>query len=411
MIVLYLKVRLNRSLSEVKHARLRSIALYSALLLAGSALSACVPQPSTPAPGVVGDGQFRAIIEKVVRDNNIPAMSVVVMQEKQVLESAAVGLRSLNQTVPIQEEDQWQIGSVTKAVTATLAAKLVDIGMLRWDTRIEESFSEHLAQIENSLFDITLAELLQHKSGLARHPVPSNEEKTDNDRLAFVLRVMSSGPVSERGEFAYSNLGYLIAGVMIEKATSLSWEAAVDTYLFSELGIVDYGFGVPNPSNDLSQPIGHLLRTSTSNNRVNDYWLPIAPNDDEFLKQLQLYGPSGSIYLSKQEYYKFQQLHLDGANANSDFLSQSSFDRLHKPDNGYEYAMGWFNEESEIFSELNLLDSERLLAHGGNTAMWSALSALLPNRDTSIFIASNSDNDVRIDVLELILKRLEVIQP
>ena len=123
-------------------------------------------------------------------------------------------------------------------MTATLAARLVDLGMLTWDTRIDESLFEHLDQINDELHDITLADLLQHRSGMKRGlSVNAEEENNPDDRPSYLLRGLEDGPVATRGDFSYSNIGYVTAGVMIEKATGVRWEDAIQTYLFSELGI------------------------------------------------------------------------------------------------------------------------------------------------------------------------------
>lgn len=399
----------SKPIEAVGHQAVQSGFRLIVALLLSFVLTGCSPSPSSVDPGVVGDGKFSAIIKKIVRDLNIPALSVIVIQDNQLLESAAVGLRSFGRSVRVDQDDQWQIGSVTKAMTATLVARLVDTGLLRWDTRIDESFSEHLDQINTELHDITIAELLQHRAGLTEHPIPTTQERDNNDRLGFLLRTLNTSLGSDRGQFSYSNFGYLVAGVMVEKATGMSWENAMGSYLLTELGVDNYGFGVPDPGADLSQPVGHIKRFSTSDDRVNDYWFPVVPSEDTFLSQLKLYGPAGSLYLDKRAYQLFQQLHLDGVNNRSTFLSQSSFERLHTTGNGFEYAMGWYDETAEFLDQFNLSDDERVLAHAGSTGTWSAYSILLPDRNISIFMALNSSNGDQASILKILLKRLSII--
>lgn len=377
-------------------------------LLLAFLLTGCVFESSSPDPGTVGDGRFNSIIEGIVSDSNVPALTVTVIRDNQVVESASVGVRSFEADVPVSEQDQWQIGSVTKAITATLAARLVDLDMLTWDTRIDDSLSEHLDQINDELHDITLAELLQHRSGMRRGlDTTATEENNPNDRLSYVLRGLEDSPVAQRGEFSYSNLGYVTAGVMIEKATGMRWEDALQTYLFSELGIIEYGFGIPDPGPGLSQPVGHYRRTPTSANRFNDYWV-VVPQAEYRIDWLKLNGPAGSVFITQQEYQKFQQLHLDGANNRSNFLTANSFKRIQQPGTGQDYAMGWFNEESEVINELKI--QEPVLTHGGSIGIWTASSTLLPDRNISIFMASNSGQVFYVDVLEVILKRWQVIE-
>ena len=164
---------------------------------------------------------------------------------------------------------------------------------------------------------------------------------------------------------------------------------------------------MPDPGSDLLQPIGHYRRSPTSANRFNDYWFAI-PQDEYPIEWLKLNGPAGSVFMPQHEYQKFQQLHLDGANNRSSFLTQESFNRIQKPDIGQDYAMGWFNEESEIVRRLNI--QEPVLAHGGSTTTWTAFSILLPEQNISIFMASNSSHVFYQEVLEVILKRWQVIE-
>jgi len=157
-------MQISKPIDALAHRIERSGVQISMTLLLSIILTSCIPEPSSIDPGVTGDGQFNSIIEQIVRDENVPALSVIVVQDNKVVESTAVGLRSFEHTTRIEEEDQWQVGSITKTITATLVAKLVDMDILQWDTRIDESFSEHLDQINSDLHDITLAELLQHSA-------------------------------------------------------------------------------------------------------------------------------------------------------------------------------------------------------------------------------------------------------
>src|SRR5690606_14906599 len=58
-------------------------------------------------------------------------------------------------------------------------------------------------------------------------------------------------------EKIYSNQGYAIAGVMLEKASGQTWEGLMQTMLFDPLGMTSAGFGAPATPGKVDQPWGH----------------------------------------------------------------------------------------------------------------------------------------------------------
>lgn len=373
-------------------------------------LSACDNANNDIDPGVIGDGTFQSIVEKYIENRNLPALTVIIAKDGNVLESASAGKRSFESSARITEDDHWQIGSVSKAVTASLAARLVELGFLTWETTIEDIFPEHLDQIHPDNHSITLTELLQHRSGLAREVEVSEFEISNLDRFGYSIRGLGETPNANRSSFRYSNLGYTVAGLMLGQATGLSWENSLQQFLFTPLEITNYGFGFPDPGDNLAQPIGHIRRTDHSGERVNDYWIPVYPANSRVLDFLLINAPAGAIYLSKQDYVKFQNLHLSGAADESEFLTEESFIYLHRPPDGEEYAMGWYVMDEESLADFNLPNSERVLNHSGGTGITSARSVIIPDRKLSIFIAFNSNVDSGRELLKLIFARLEITE-
>ena len=74
-----------------------------------------------------------------------------------------------------------------------------------------------------------------------------------------MLNVIAEKPAHPPGEkYAYSNVGYTIAGAMAEKATGATWEDLVKREVFEPLELTGAGFGPPkSPDETLEQPRGH----------------------------------------------------------------------------------------------------------------------------------------------------------
>ena len=127
-----------------------------------------LPAPVEPAPGTVGDGRLDELIEWARASQNAPALAVVVVRHGQVAERGAVGLRSADATVHVTLDDQWHLGSITKSMTSTLAALLVEDGLITWETRPIDVWPELANNIDQGFANATLKQFLSHSSGLKR---------------------------------------------------------------------------------------------------------------------------------------------------------------------------------------------------------------------------------------------------
>ena len=92
--------------------------------------------------GVAGDGHLSEVLERIRQGNNLPASAAVSMTSTGVIELAATGLRAVGFPERVTDKDQWHLGSITKSMTATLAARLVEKGRITWDTRIGRAVRE-----------------------------------------------------------------------------------------------------------------------------------------------------------------------------------------------------------------------------------------------------------------------------
>jgi CubicO group peptidase (beta-lactamase class C family) len=127
-----------------------------------------LPTPPAPAAGTVGDGRITELIEWARSAQGVPAMGVIVIRSGQVAERGVVGMRSADGGPAVTTEDSWHLGSITKSMTATLAAVLVEDGVITWDTTPLEVWPELTNDIHSGFRNITLRQLLSHTSGMKR---------------------------------------------------------------------------------------------------------------------------------------------------------------------------------------------------------------------------------------------------
>src|SRR5262249_17181346 len=104
----------------------------------------------------------------------LPAVAAAVVQDGKVVASGAVGTRKAGAKIAVTTDDRFHLGSDTKAMTALLAAMLVEEGKWKWTTTVAEVFPEFAEKMDAGLKRVTLEQLLSHSSGIP------------NDNAAFV---------------------------------------------------------------------------------------------------------------------------------------------------------------------------------------------------------------------------------
>lgn len=75
-------------------------------------------------------------------------------------------MRRLGSADPVRRGDGWRLGSDGKAMTATMIARLVEQGVLSWDTRLDQMLPDLAASMHPEYRGVTLPDLLSHRSGL-----------------------------------------------------------------------------------------------------------------------------------------------------------------------------------------------------------------------------------------------------
>lgn len=161
--------------------------------------------------------------------------------------------------VPNSSRTRFNIGSVNKMFTAIAIGRLVDRDALQFDAPI----GRYLPGLKSEFTDITIAELLDHTSGLGDYFRPENRAaieaaKTATDLLPLALASPPAfAPGSKR---AYSNSGFVVLGAVIEKVSGLTWAEFIQKEILDPVGMTNTrldSLGGATPMSQMS-PTGRL---------------------------------------------------------------------------------------------------------------------------------------------------------
>ncbi len=324
-------------------------------------------------------------MDSVRRKHNIPAMGVIVFRADTILARGLAGVRRSNSAVPVDVRDRFQLGSNTKAITATVLAALVEEGKLSWKTTLAEVFPEWRDSMSAEFRTVTSDLLLSHHAGISAFEDTDDKDFKSIPRLsgtpmqrraAFTAWVLRGKPASPIGKGLYSNGGYTVAGAVAERITGESWESLVRARVFKPLGLA--GAFSWSDSADVNQPWGHHeTRNGTK---------PIDPLDrDEQLPEI--IWPAGSVELSLDDYARFLQIHLRGLEGRDTPMLEAATIKylhtspVHPPD---KYALGWGVQE---------FDGAPSSVHVGSAGAFIAMTILQPTRDLGVAVFANAGGD------------------
>jgi CubicO group peptidase (beta-lactamase class C family) len=168
--------------------------------------------------------------------------TVLVADRGEIVFVKGYGLANVDLNTPNTPDTKFMIGSITKQFTAMLVTQLIEKGKLRLDNTISDLLPIFPKDIGDK---ITVEMLLTHTSGL---PFPEGIEKyyyvsTHDEYLReFLKQVSEEGMRFEPGEgYGYSNAGYHILGLIIEKVTGKTYEEVLNEQILKPLGMSDTG--------------------------------------------------------------------------------------------------------------------------------------------------------------------------
>lgn len=327
---------------------------------------------------LANDPQVARLLELVRAEHKLPGMIGGIIQGSALVALGATGVRRLGATDPIQISDQIHLGSCTKAMTATLLGVLVERGLLKASSTLAGVFPEYAARMQPDYQTATLSHLLTHRAGLPHDAdnwwrLPGRNPTTQ--RYAALEQLTASRPAFKPGtRYAYSNAGYVLAGLMAEQVTGMPWEVLIRQEVFTPLNMFSTGFGPPGADSvqGKNQPYGHHL--------VRGKIEPIRHDNPPCM------GPAATVHCTMADWAKFAILHLRGERDGSKILRRETLRDLHTPPRGTEYAGGWF--------VLNRPWAKgRTLMHSGSNTYWHATIWLAPVRDFGLLVATNQGGD------------------
>ncbi|MDD3845202.1 MAG: serine hydrolase [Syntrophorhabdaceae bacterium] len=345
-----------------------------------------------------GSAALTVILEPYLEKYDLPALGAAVVRQGRIVAMGTVGTKRAGQQILVTTSEPFHIGSDTKAMTALIAAMFVEGGKLRWDSTVEEIFPELKKTITPGMGSITLEQLLSHSSGMPADSEPlfgrliaeSFTRETDNlsDTRYWMLARWVSQPLAAapRRRFSYSNMGYIMAGAMLERVSGSSWEELVVEKVFVPLRLRSAGFGTQSTPGRTDAPLPHLI--------VDGKIKPMLSG--VFSDNPLVMGPAGTVHMSVQDFARWAAWNAGAGKRGPQIVRPETLARLRTPvidipavkdappgtPSHGRYALGWgearFGWAKDPF-----------IYHAGSNGMNLAHIFLQPKDDFAMVLMTN----------------------
>lgn len=217
-----------------------------------SFMAAAVLCSRLPAGADSPEDRARAFLEKVRSSTSTPAVSGAVALRGSVVFSGGAGLIDAENRIPADGRSVYNIGSVSKAVTAIAVMQLVESGRVRLDDDVRA----YIPAFPDKGTRITIRHLLTHTSGIRHYRKTDFPGTPDDENVEPIpdwkggLKLFASDPLLFRpgAYFSYSSYAVNLLQGVVEKAAGQPFETYLREHVWGPAGMTGSGFDIPGAS-------------------------------------------------------------------------------------------------------------------------------------------------------------------
>jgi CubicO group peptidase (beta-lactamase class C family) len=325
--------------------------------------------------------EMNSKIESLLKSYQAVGVSVAVIKDNKLIYSEGFGFRDLEQKLPVTQTTVFPIGSITKSFTGSLLGILES----KEQINIKNKPSLYIPDFEfynDKMNDLIIIEdLLSHKSGIGNQGT-TETFFPEKDKLKVVQRLKYLKPEAAiKDSYEYSNMGYTVAGAIIEQITKQEWDQNIQQKIFEPLKMNSSYIG--------------LDEMKDSGNFSLGYGMYKGQIKQVAYEEFYSYSPAGAIKSTVKDLSHWIKTwlnkgSLDGVQVIPEsYVKKASSLQNIKVDN---YEKGAFLMGEGFGWRLRSSNGHFRLRHGGNTSGFSSLIDMYPFEGIGIVVLTNQDS-------------------
>ena len=334
-----------------------------------------VPLAPAPTPRAAIGGEIDALMTAAVAQQRLAGVSLAVARDGVVIYAKGYGYRDIARRLPATPQTIYNIASNSKQFAAACVLLLQQDGKLN----IDDKLSKYLPQLPYA-GDVTIREVLNHTSGLSDYLDIIDETAITPAKVRGALpKLKLRFPPGSKYE--YSNSNYIIAGLVVEKASGMSYDAFLRKRILVPLGLRSTSVGTA-PMDLPGGALGYMVVKGR-----------IVPTVQQTVSQLDY--PDGNVNSTVLDLVQWDDALDSGRVVDKQLLKVMFTASPHKADwpNGYGLGVG-----------LDHVGAHREVVHTGGWTGFSSENATFPDDRFAIVLLSNSDEFSKDALVKSIFK-------
>lgn len=290
-------------------------------------------------------------IEKFAIENNFSG-NVSLSENGESIFSKSFGFRDIVNNLKLNGDTSMGIASGTKSFTAVAIGKLVEMEKLSFQTTMKELFKEDFSFIDSNA---TIHHLLNHTSGVFDYYDEETVEDFDNYHVDIPWALLetptdywplfqgNSMKFKPEERVSYSNGGFILLGIIIERVSGMVYRDFMQKYIFEPIGMDSTGFYA---FNDLPKncALGYLEKDGKLISNI--YNLPIRGGSD------------GGLYTNCSDLEKFWNGLIDGKIIKDKSILNNYYEPFTKYEDGCGYSYGIYLPKPKYGSSLVMIGGD-----------------------------------------------------
>lgn len=330
-------------------------------------------------------------ISSFMSRQNIPAISVAIVQDNQIIFVGGYGITDLENFVPTKPASVYRIASVSKPLTAVAAMQLVEKGKLDLDAPVQK----YVPSFPVKQFPITARQLLAHLSGVRYYKPGEGERTVRYNTLTEALAIFKDDPLEFEPEtkYLYTTYGYTLLGTVIEGASGMSYTDYMRENVFKPAGMSrtrpdDLFAIIPNRARGYRPIVFGKLDGNYRNQSLMDSSYKI---------------PGGGFVSTAEDMARFAIGVLNGTLIKPETFAAMSKNQKTRDGKETGYGYGWYVGTIGGFA-----DDPTAVSHGGVQAGFTSDLVLLPKKKFAVVALANLEAGGMLDLASLV-KELSAI--
>ncbi|MCB0688743.1 MAG: beta-lactamase family protein [Saprospiraceae bacterium] len=310
-----------------------------------------------------------SVFESINR-SDMPGCALAIVKDGKIVYERGYGMADLEQGIAITPQSVFYAGSISKQFVASCALLLSERNLLDLNAPVQQYLPDFPTYNE----PITVRHLIHHISGIKDYFKLFEKEginylnQISREETYDLIKRQDALNFNPGDQYSYSNSGYLMLAMIIEKVSGISFAQFVDQEIFQPLGMKHSMF-LDNASRMIP-------------NRAWGYHCTTDGEVENMLMRFDLVG-SGGLYTTVEDLYLWDQNFYNSKIGGKDFIAQLlTVGKLNNGEN-LKYAFAIVKDE---------LIGHKLIGHSGSLGGYRAQFMQFPEDHLSIIILGNFSN-------------------